>query len=62
MRTLMLIALFGLSACADVPVLTSPEAAAADRAAHLQYLQTLEGEMDPEWIADCEYYQMETCQ
>ena len=61
MRMLMLIALLGLSACGDVPNLTSPEEAAADRAAHEQYLQTLEGEMDPEWAADCEYYQMETC-
>lgn len=58
MKYVMMIAVLALAACGDVPRLTSPEEAAADRAAHEEYLQ---GVYDPEFLADCEYYGMEEC-
>lgn len=47
-----------LAACGDTPRLTSPEEAAADRAAHNAYLAE---KYDPEYLADCAYYDLEEC-
>jgi hypothetical protein len=58
MKYLALTAALALSACADVPVLTSPAEALADRAAHDAYLAQ---KYDAEYLADCEYYEMEEC-
>jgi hypothetical protein len=59
MRYLILLALTApLYACADVPVLTSPEEYRADRAAHQAYLESI---YDPEYLADCEYHGLEEC-
>jgi hypothetical protein len=59
MRWMMLISMLVLTACGDVPVLTSPAEAAADRAAHENFLAS---QMDPEYLADCEHYNLEECQ
>lgn len=56
---MMVIVLAALAACADTPRLTSPAEALADRAAHDAYLA---GKYDPEYLADCEYYDLEECQ
>lgn len=59
MRYLMvLLAAAPLYACADVPRLTSPAEAQADRAAHEAYLESI---YDAEYLADCEYYELEEC-
>lgn len=58
MKYLTLIAALTLSACGDVPRLTSPAEALADRAAHDAYLAE---KYDPEYLADCAYYEMEEC-
>jgi hypothetical protein len=59
MKYLTLAALLALAACSDTPVLTSPAEVLADRAAHNAYLAS---KYDPEYLADCEYYEMETCE
>ena len=59
MKYLALMAALALSACADVPKLTSPAEALADRAAHDAYLAQ---KYDAERLADCEYYEMEECE
>lgn len=59
MRYTMILTLLALGACADVPVLTSPEEQLADRAAHDAYLAQ---KYDPEYLADCEYYGLEECE
>jgi hypothetical protein len=56
---MMLISMLGVTACGDVPVLTSPAEAAADRAAHENFLAS---HVDPEYLADCEHYNLEECQ
>lgn len=58
MKYPILMALLALTACADVPRLTSPAEAAADRAAHEQYLASV---YDTERLADCEYYELGEC-
>ena len=58
MKYLTLIALLALTACADIPRLTSPAEAAADRAAHDRYLASI---YDTERLADCEYYKLDYC-
>lgn len=58
MKYLALIAALTLAACADTPRLTSPADALADRAAHDAYLAD---KYDPEYLADCAYYELEEC-
>ncbi len=58
MKYLALIAALVLSACADVPRLTSPAEALADRAAHDAYLAD---KYDAEYADDCAYYELEEC-
>lgn len=59
MKYLMMVTVLTLAACADTPRLVSPAEALADRAAHDAYLA---GKYDPEYLADCEYYDLEECQ
>lgn len=60
MKYLALIGLMSLTACSDVPRLTSPAEALADREAHNAYL---ESKYNAEFLADCAYYDdMEECQ
>jgi uncharacterized lipoprotein YmbA len=59
MKWMMLISALTLAACGDVPVLTSPAEALADRAAHENFLAS---QLDPEYLADCEHYNLEECQ
>lgn len=59
MRYLTLLVLLTLAACGDVPRLTSPAEALADRAAHDAYLASV---YDTERLADCEYYELEECE
>lgn len=58
MKYAMILATLLLSACADTPRLTSPEEAVQDRAAHDAYLAS---KYDPEYLADCAYYELEEC-
>lgn len=58
MKYLTLAALLTLTACGDVPQLTSPAEVLADRAAHDAYLAE---KYDPEYLADCAYYELEEC-
>jgi hypothetical protein len=58
MKYVMMIAVLSLAACADTPRLTSPEDVISDRAAHDRYLASI---YDPEFLADCEYHDLEEC-
>lgn len=58
MKYLALLAALTLAACGDTPRLTSPAEALADREAHNAYL---EEKYNAEFLADCEYYDMEEC-
>ena len=58
MKYLALIAALALTACGDVPRLTSPAEALADREAHNAYL---ESKYNAELLAACEYYNLEEC-
>lgn len=58
MKYAMMAVVLMLSACGDQPRLVSPAEALADRAAHDAYLA---GKYDPEYLADCEYHELEEC-
>lgn len=58
MKYAMMLMVLAVAACGDVPRLTSPEEAAADRASHDAYLAE---KYDPEYLDDCAYYELEEC-
>lgn len=58
MKYAMMLMVLAVAGCGDVPRLTSPEEAAADRVAHDAYLAE---KYDPEYLADCAYYDLEEC-
>ena len=59
MKTMMVVAMAVLlAACGDKPRLTSPAEALADREAHNAYL---ESKYNAEFLADCEFYDLEEC-
>jgi hypothetical protein len=58
MRYFLILVTAALAACGDIPIQTSPEAAAQDRARHLAYLETVY-QAEAEYLNDLEYYQLE---
>jgi uncharacterized protein YceK len=58
MKYAMMLMVLAAAGCGDVPRLTVPEEAAADRAAHDAYLAE---KYDAEYLADCAYYGLEEC-